>query len=95
MEELMKKLEELYGEENNSYVDEYDMCTYFKDTLLYHDVEGLCCGNLITNEGGCNWDNIHYLRKNGYHVFPGERDSFGWLVGCIRKVGDERTVCYG
>lgn len=95
MEELIKKLEELYNEENNYYFDEYDRCTYFKDSLLYHDVEGLCCENLITNGGGCNWDNINILRNSGYRVFPGDRDSFGWLVGCIRKHGDKRTVCYG
>ena len=95
MEELMKKLEELYNEENNYYIDEYDNNTYFKDSELYDEVTTLCCGELIAYNGGCNWDNINILRNSGYRVFPGERDSFGWLVGCIKKHGDKRIVCYG
>ena len=95
MEELMKKLEELYNEKDNYYVDEYDKWAYFKDSELYDEVTTLCCGKLITNDGACNWDNINILRNNGYSVFAGDRDSFGWLVGCIRKHDDKRTVCYG
>ena len=31
-----------------------------------------------------NYDNIHLLKKNGYNVFAGEQDRFGWLTGCIQ-----------
>nr|DAY89308.1 MAG TPA: hypothetical protein [Caudoviricetes sp.] len=31
-----------------------------------------------------NFDNIEILKKHGFFVYPGEKDSFGWLTGCIR-----------
>ena len=43
---------------------------------------------LISSNGRCNWDAIEILRKNGYNVFPVERDRFGWVIGGIStKVG--------
>ena len=48
---------------------------------------------LITSEGACNWDNISTLKENGYNVFPGDQDSFGWLTGCIRT--KKGIIVYG
>ena len=48
---------------------------------------------LITDAGGCDWAAIHQLRHFGYAVYPGERDSFGWLTGCIEK--NHRILVYG
>ena len=31
-----------------------------------------------------NFDNIEILKQYGFNVFPGDKDSFGWLTGCIR-----------
>ena len=31
-----------------------------------------------------DFDNIEYLKRNGFEIFAGEKDSFGWLTGCIR-----------
>lgn len=40
---------------------------------------------LITGEGHAHYRAHRYLEaKYGYHVYPGEKDSFGWLIGCIR-----------
>jgi hypothetical protein len=39
---------------------------------------------LVTDQGQCNWDNHEVLKKSGFPVFPGERDRFGWLTGCIQ-----------
>ena len=39
---------------------------------------------LITDGGKPDFDNINIIRKNGFDVFPGEKDSFGWLTGCIK-----------
>ena len=48
---------------------------------------------LITPTGHCNWDAMDTLRREGYDVFPIERDSFGWLIGGIQtKVG---VLVYG
>ena len=97
MEELLETLERLYAEQNNAEVHPKDGWTYFKDNNeLYQKVISLCCEHLITANGGCNWDNINILRNNGYRVFAGDRDSFGWLTGCVQKNNnDKRTVVYG
>ena len=43
---------------------------------------------LITKTGDVDRVNIARLKQEGYSVYPGECDSFGWLTGCIRtKVG--------
>ncbi|RII34326.1 hypothetical protein D2A34_14370 [Clostridium chromiireducens] len=39
---------------------------------------------LITSEGKPNYESISYLKEHGFNVFAGEKDSFGWLTGCIR-----------
>lgn len=39
---------------------------------------------LITENGRPNTANMEYLRSQGFDVFPGKGDSFGWLTGCIR-----------
>lgn len=39
---------------------------------------------LITSEGKPNYESINYLKEHGFNVFPGEKDSFGWLTGCIK-----------
>lgn len=95
MEKLLKLLELLYGEQDNSYYYEPERSTYFKESELSIKVEGLCNEYLIGSNGGCNWDNITILRNNGYNVFAGERDSFGWLTGCVQKQGDKRIMVYG
>lgn len=38
---------------------------------------------LISSGGRVNYKNKKELENNGYKVFPGEKDSFGWLTGCI------------
>ncbi len=39
---------------------------------------------LVTDQGQCNWENHDVLKNAGFPVFPGERDRFGWLTGCIQ-----------
>lgn len=95
MESLLKTLEKLYAIQGNSYVSEYDGRTYFEDDDVAYEAEALCNEKLITNNGLCNWENIRVLRDNGYRVFAGEKDSFGWLTGCVQKNGDPRILVYG
>lgn len=71
---------------------ELEVKTAEEDNEIYLDnkdsevckLEAYACGALITPSGGCNWDNINKLRNEGFSVFAGEKDSFGWLIGCIR-----------
>lgn len=93
MKELLTALEKLYGDQSNIYQE--DGCTGFNENEMYDEVVGLCNEYLITNDGLCNWGNIRILRSNGYRVFAGEKDSFGWLTGCVQKDDDERIVLYG
>lgn len=93
METLLKSLEELYSNENDIFIEE-DFIS-FQDSELHSRIRGLCNELLITKDGGCNWGNIEFVRSNGYRVFAGEKDGFGWLTGCIRKINDKRVIVYG
>jgi hypothetical protein len=93
MEQLLIALKKLYDDQTNIYRDEE--WTGFKEDELYNEVVGLCNGYLITKDGQCNWNNILILRNNGYRVYAGEEDSFGWLVGCVQKKDDPRVIVYG
>lgn len=63
----------------------------FKEFL--DEVEMYACGDLITAQGGCNWKNISDLKKSGFDVYAGDKDSFGWLTGCIES--DGKVFVYG
>jgi len=39
---------------------------------------------LVNDDGHNIYDNHEVLRKNGFPVFAGEQDRFGWLTGCIQ-----------
>lgn len=93
MDKLLEALKKLYEDKNNIYQEEG--WTGFNESELYNEVVDLCDEYLITNGGHCNWDNICILRDEGYSVFAGEKDSFGWLTGCVRKNDDLRVVVYG
>lgn len=95
MNTLLKALEELYSIQDNSYVSEEDGSTYFESNDVSDWVECLCNEKLITKDGLCDWKNIGVLRDNGYRVFAGEKDSIGWLTGCVQKIGDPRILVYG
>ena len=99
MEELINALNELFNNPLYVGIIEYpdDPYLYFRDDNdLHKKVVGLCNELLITDNGGCNWTNINHLKNNGFKVFAGERDSFGWITGCIQRTGDRKlTVVYG
>lgn len=63
-----------------------------KDTVPY-EIERLACDTLISPEGKCNWKNITKVKNSGFDVFAGEKDSFGWLTGCIKTDGG--IIVYG
>lgn len=90
MNELMKALDELFNSKDVEVED-----GYFKSGEIVDRAEELCCEQLITAKGGCDWENIKILRENGYRVFAGEKDSFGWLTGCVQRNGDNRILVYG
>lgn len=56
-----------------------------ENAILMDKIETLACNLLITDNGQPNYSNIGIMRAHGYRVYAGERDSFGWLTGCIQR----------
>lgn len=95
MNELLTELIYIYRQTGNSYRGD-DGREYFKDDDYNAYMASLLCDEyLITKNGVPNWDNIKVLRNVGYQVFPGEKDGFGWLTGCVRKNDDTRILVFG
>lgn len=73
--ELIRKVEEDEEIEYSEYLDER--------IDIVRQISNLADDLLITGGGRCNWENMNYLEDRGIHVFPVERDGFGWLIGGI------------
>lgn len=93
MNELLEALERLYNNGNDIRQDGEGFG--FNESELLDEVICLCDDLLIADGGQCNWSNIHILEQRGYHVYAGERDSWGWLTSCVQKKGDKRVIVYG
>lgn len=94
LETFKEALEKLFDEETKAPTSsEEDGLEYFGDSEIKDQCEELACDLLITDDGGCNYPNIRYVRSLGYSVYAGEKDSFGWLTGCIEK--DGKVLVYG
>lgn len=50
-------------------------------------------GWLITDKGQPDWRAHAILKGNGFRVTCGEKDSFGWLTGCIHT--SKGIIVYG
>lgn len=64
------------------------------DNPKLKEAEGLACEELITLAGRPNVEGIREMATYGYRVYPGDRDSFGWLTGCIQK-GNGPILVFG
>jgi hypothetical protein len=82
VEELIKGLAELEictGVEASGYLHEQEC----PDVIARVEMVSTLAGCLIS-AGEPDWAAIKSLEdKTHYRVFAGERDSFGWLTGCI------------
>lgn len=81
---MERLLEALRAIEKVDYIKPKQYLTNGNPKELVKEAVNLADQVLITKEGRPNFDNIDYLKANGFNVFPGETDSFGWLTGCIR-----------
>lgn len=102
LSDLMEELKDLMTiPEENLETDPVNPFTryYNSNDPVVSIVSGDACDLLITDTGACNWDNIHQLQEEGFKVYAGDKDSFGWLTGCIsiRKSGEKfnRILVYG
>ena len=60
---------------------------------LIQSLSGLANDLLIDHEGRCIWSLHDELTNAGFPVFAGEKDSFGWLTGCIQTT--KGIIVYG
>ena len=98
MEEKIKRLKELLIEHDDDkeiqYIDEgtryYDGNQADNETIRM--LEDLADDLFITAKGRPNYDAINMAKKEGIAVFPGEKDSFGWLTGCVKLYGQNHTI---
>ena len=89
MEKLINLLEEI---DKSDLEDNYDE-RLSDDIELVANIVELATSELIDDNGHCMWDNHEVLKKRGFSVFCGERDRFGWLVGCIQT--KKGVISYG
>ena len=54
-----------------------------REVKVMEKIATVACSFLITEEGKPNFAAMKLLERNGFHVGPGETDSFGWLSGII------------
>lgn len=90
---FIKELKELFDSEE-------DFCTIIDeglDLVEYNDeanrLSGDACKYLITYDGDVDYKNKRILESNGFKVYPGESDSFGWLTGVIER--NNRKLVFG
>jgi hypothetical protein len=57
---------------------------YFNKHPLVNAAKYLANECLIGEDGHPCSETIDIVIKAGFRIFPGERDRFGWLTGCIQ-----------
>lgn len=88
MERLVELIEQI---EKDDSVHE---CGFLSDIYpAVYEIQCIADTLLITDKGGCNWENIEILIDKSIDVFPVELDRFGWLVGGIRT--KKGIITYG
>lgn len=98
MEEKIKRLKELLAEHDDNEEIQYTDkgVKYYDgnqvDNEIIRKLEDLADDLFITSNGRPNYDVINMAKKEGIDVFPGEKDSFGWLTGCVKLHGQNHTI---
>ena len=85
MDRLLFCLQEL---ENSSLPDmpqHEDVYLQRCDNEFVGEIQSLATTLFVSNEGEPLFDTMDQLQKeHGYFIFPGERDRFGWVTGCLQ-----------
>ena len=93
MENFVLKLKEMFDAEENFYITVKDSDDeHIEYSKLAKELEVEACEYLITN-GMVNYCNKKLLEDNGFKVYPGEKDSFGWVTGVIER--NNRKLIFG
>ena len=85
IEKLIGLLNEIDASSLEDSLDDYlaSVCGE-KYKKLIEDARNEATDSLIDRNGQNIWEAHDILKKNGFYVFCGERDRFGWLSGCIQ-----------
>lgn len=59
------------------------------------EIEEVLCEIIILPNGGVDYAAIAILKEYGYSVYPGEKDSFGWLTGVLQFPDGEHYIVFG
>lgn len=98
MEEKIKRLKELLIEhDHNEEIQYTDEGTRYyninlRDNVTIKELDDLADDLFITSNGHPNYDAINMAKKEGIAVFPGDKDSFGWLTGCVKLYGQNHAI---
>lgn len=98
MEEKIKRLKELLVEHDNNKEIQYtdNSIRYYNTNLRDNDIikelEDLAIELFVTFDGHPNYAMIAAVKKESLHVFPGDKDSFGWLTGCVKLYGQNHAI---
>lgn len=83
MELLVQNLHAL--EETDLPDGDDSIILHAEDHPLVYVVQGIANDVLIHEDGTPRFESMDMLwNEHGFFVFPGEKDRFGWLIGCIR-----------
>ena len=85
MQRLVECLNVLEASELPDVPEHDDVYLQHRDHELICEIEGLANQVFIDEEGHPRFQDMDNLwHEHGYFIFPGERDRFGWLTGCIQ-----------
>ena len=87
MENFIKSLEEIMTDDKHQVDPETHILVESEEV---NNLISMACQLLIEENGGVNYSQMTKLRNAGYRVYPGEKDGFGWLSGCIEKQGNKQ-----
>lgn len=98
MDQLLNELQTLdaYNFKYNRCLNNYSNNNKFLEAVVHKKIDKvlvLLDYLLINESGGCNYDNIEILNKNGYDLRAGEKDRFGWLTGILQTT--KGYIVYG
>ena len=92
LDELVSNLEKTFkdGKEKFEADEENPSSFYLTDTECDFPINSLLID--FDQISDVNWTAVEYLKQRGYKVYAGEKDSFGWLTGCIEPMPITKEV---
>ena len=92
---FIKRLKEMFDSNENFYeiIEDLDGNKDTKYSDLAIELECDACKYLIRGNGQINYERKNILEENGFKVYPGDKDSFGWLTGVIER--NDRKLVFG